>query len=81
MAVVFSFSCPGSCYSRRSQQSAVFAYFPARRLNIRHKPFLRHHSRMKIAICALRLAEGHLYVNPELSHRTKTLAHQVFQGG
>src|SRR5258708_26195931 len=48
---------------------------PTTRLHIRRKPATSHHSRMKIAIRALRLAERHLYVNSELPHNPKTLAH------
>src|SRR5258705_6315631 len=48
---------------------------PANRLHIRRKLATSHHSRMKIAIGTLRLAERHLHVNPELPHHPKTLAH------
>src|SRR5437660_3045188 len=51
------------------------AYLLANCLHIRSKPAASHHSGMKITIRTLRLAERHLYVNPELPHNPKTLAH------
>src|SRR6266436_7273942 len=52
----------------------MLSNFPANRLNVRCEPPRRDHSRMKITIRTLRLAERHLHVNPELTHRPKTLA-------
>ena len=67
-------------HSRRLQQLPMPPNLPAQGLHIRRKPFLRHHPRMKIAIGALRLAEGHLHVDSKPSHGTKTLAHLPQRG-
>src|SRR6267142_1853429 len=66
---------PKPIHPRRLQQLPMPSNLTANRLRVRRKPRRRHHSRMKIAIRTLRLTKRHLNVNPELSHRPKTLAH------
>src|SRR5260370_653910 len=53
----------------------MLSNLPTDRLHIRRKPAASHHSRMKITIRTLRLAERHLHVNPNVPHHPKTLAH------
>src|SRR4029077_16163888 len=49
-------------------------------LHIRRKPRRRHHPRMEVAICALRLTKRHLHVNPKCIHSSQNSSTPLLVG-
>src|SRR5262249_35203709 len=75
LAMLLFSACFAQLHASGIQQPWMLANLLTHSLHVRGKPVLRHHSRMKIAVSTLRLAERHLHVNSELFHYAKTLAH------
>src|SRR5216684_1067903 len=65
---------------RRLVKSAMPRNLAANATHVRRKPRRRHHARMEVAISALRLTKGNLYVNPQSHHHSQNSSTPVSVG-